>query len=106
VAPRWRQSGTEHVLAALAAHHTSQTLSDGLPREELRERVLAGLAPGLVDLILADLERTGRIVGRERVALPDGKWFSRRKKRESAMRWIACCGMRPSCRRTRIAWPR
>jgi selenocysteine-specific elongation factor len=69
VAPRWRQSGTEHVLAALAAHHTSQTLSDGLPREELRERVLAGLAPSLVDLILADLERTGRIVGRERVAL-------------------------------------
>ncbi len=69
VAPRWRQSGTEHVLAALAAHHTSQTLSEGLPREELRERVLAGLAPSLVDLILADLEGSGRIVGRERVAL-------------------------------------
>ena len=69
VAPRWRQSGTEHVLAALAAHHTSQTLSEGLPREELRERVLAGLAPSLVDLILADLARTGRIVGRERLAL-------------------------------------
>jgi selenocysteine-specific elongation factor len=69
VAPRWRESGTEHVLAALAAHHASQTLSEGLPREELRERVLAGLAPSLVDLILADLERTGRIVGRERVAL-------------------------------------
>jgi selenocysteine-specific elongation factor len=69
VAPRWRDSGTEHVLAALAAHHASETLSEGLPREELRERVLAGLAPGLVDLILDDLERTGRIVGRERVAL-------------------------------------
>ena len=69
VAPRWRESGAERVLTALAAHHASESLSEGLPREELRERVLAGLAPGLVDLILGDLERSGRIGGRERVAL-------------------------------------
>ena len=69
VAPRWRESGTQQALGALAAHHAAESLSEGLPREELRERVLAGLAPSLVDLILGDLEGTGRIVGRERLAL-------------------------------------
>jgi selenocysteine-specific elongation factor len=69
VRPEWRALGAERVLAALTAHHTAEPLSEGVPREQVREGVLAGMAPGLIDLILADLEAAGRVSGRDRLAL-------------------------------------
>ena len=62
-APRtcWRRSPpTTRRRRCRKAFHERNCASGGPP---------SGLAPSLVDLILGDLERTGRIVGRERLAL-------------------------------------
>ena len=57
------------LLKALEAYHRSQPLSDGLPREEARERVF-GRAPALVfDDVLQDLVAAGRLVATDRLAL-------------------------------------
>jgi selenocysteine-specific elongation factor len=69
VAPAWRGILAERVLTALAAHHEAQPLSEGLSREEVRERVLGHAAPALADLVLSDLFGAARIVGRDRLAL-------------------------------------
>ena len=69
VTPEWRPLAAERVRVALAAHHEASPLSDGLPREQVREGVLGGVAPGLVDSVLRELEATGQIVGRDRLAL-------------------------------------
>ncbi|HET7698508.1 MAG TPA: selenocysteine-specific translation elongation factor [Vicinamibacterales bacterium] len=60
----------ERLVAAVAAHHQAQPLSEGLPREEARERVF-GLAPAaLFDSVVKELSAGGRLTGRERLALP------------------------------------
>ena len=69
VAPEWRPRLRQRILEALERHHRAQPLSEGLPREELRERVLRGAHPALADAVLAGLERAGTIGGRDRVAL-------------------------------------
>ena len=56
------------VLDALTRHHASAPLSEGLPREELRERALPGLPIEIGAGVLARLEQTGRMSGRERLA--------------------------------------
>jgi selenocysteine-specific elongation factor len=58
------------LIAAVADHHKAQPLSEGLPREEARERVF-GLAPAvLFDAVLKGLAAAGQVSGRERLALP------------------------------------
>ena len=57
------------VLAALAAHHAATPMSEGLPREELRERALPGVPHDIAAAILARLEQAARITGRERLAV-------------------------------------
>jgi selenocysteine-specific elongation factor len=60
----------ERLTAAVAAHHKAQPLSEGLPREEARERIF-GLAPvALFDDVLRRLAAAGKVSGRERLALP------------------------------------
>jgi selenocysteine-specific elongation factor len=60
----------ERLIAAVASHHQSQPLSEGLPREEARER-LFGLAPvALFDSVVKGLSGKGTLTGRERLALP------------------------------------
>ncbi len=66
---RWRATLADAVTAALEAHHDAQPLSDGLPREEVRERVLAGAHPEVATAVLDLLVAQGRIRGRERLAL-------------------------------------
>jgi len=56
-------------LATLAAHHAAAPLSEGLPREELRERALPGVPHDIAAAVLARLEQAGRITGRERFAV-------------------------------------
>jgi selenocysteine-specific elongation factor len=58
------------VLQVLAAQHAAAPLSEGLPREELRERALPGVPHDVAAAVLARLEQTKRIAGRERLALP------------------------------------
>ena len=65
----WRQTLARAVTAALAAHHDSQPLSDGVSREEIRERVLGRAHPEVATAILEALHAEGQIRGRERLAL-------------------------------------
>ena len=69
VAPAWRSRLAERVLAALEAHHQAQPLSDGISREEVRERVLGHAAPALAELVIRDLLDAGRITGRDRLSV-------------------------------------
>ena len=58
------------LVAAVADHHKTQPLSEGLPREEARERIF-GLAPAtLFDAVLKRLAAAGKLTGRERLATP------------------------------------
>ncbi|HUF22652.1 MAG TPA: selenocysteine-specific translation elongation factor, partial [Vicinamibacterales bacterium] len=57
------------VLQVLSAQHAAAPLSEGLPREELRERALPGVPHDIAAAVLARLEQTNRIAGRERLAL-------------------------------------
>jgi selenocysteine-specific elongation factor len=60
----------ERLVAAVAGHHQAQPLSEGLPREEARER-LFGLAPvALFDSVIRTLSADGKLSGRDRLALP------------------------------------
>ncbi|MEX2270923.1 MAG: selenocysteine-specific translation elongation factor [Vicinamibacterales bacterium] len=56
------------VLDVLAKHHASTPLSEGLPREELRERALPGVPRDIAAALLQRLEQRARITGRERLA--------------------------------------
>jgi selenocysteine-specific elongation factor len=60
----------DQVLAAVAEHHRSNSMSEGLPREEARERIFGLAAPALFDEVLHRLEKTGRLAARDRLAQP------------------------------------
>jgi selenocysteine-specific elongation factor len=55
--------------AGLEAHHASQPLSEGVPREEARDRIVGRAAPEVFDAIVEALAAAGRIVARDRLAL-------------------------------------
>jgi selenocysteine-specific elongation factor len=57
------------LLTALKTHHESQPLSEGLPREEARERLFGRSSPHIFDYVLSTLAAAGQIVARDRVAL-------------------------------------
>ncbi|MDQ3069169.1 MAG: selenocysteine-specific translation elongation factor [Acidobacteriota bacterium] len=57
------------VLESLRQHHAATPLSDGMPRQELRERALPGVPHDIAAAVLARLEQAARIAGRERLAL-------------------------------------
>jgi selenocysteine-specific elongation factor len=60
---------SDAIVESLARHHRAQPLADGLPREEVRERLFAHAAAGVFDRVIADLVALGRIVARDRLAL-------------------------------------
>jgi len=49
--------------------HESQPLSEGIPREEVRERLFENAPLPLFERVLADLATAGTVVGRDRLAL-------------------------------------
>jgi selenocysteine-specific elongation factor len=57
------------LIAALEAHHAAQPLSDGVPREEARDRIAGRAAPEVFDFIVESLVAAGTIVARDRLAL-------------------------------------
>jgi selenocysteine-specific elongation factor len=57
------------LLAAIDAHHKAQPLSDGLPREEARERLFGRAAPAVFEEVLRRLVEARRVVARDRLAL-------------------------------------
>ena len=48
-------------------------MSDGLPREEARERIFARVAPAIFEKVVDDLKAARALVGAERLALPAHK---------------------------------
>jgi selenocysteine-specific elongation factor len=69
VAPAIVNRVGQAVAAVLREHHQKQPLSEGIPREELRDRVFPRGRAVVFDRVLADLEREGAIVAKDRVAL-------------------------------------
>ena len=59
------------LLEDLRAYHRSQPLSEGLPREEARERLFRRAHPVVFERVLADLVADRRITARDRLALAD-----------------------------------
>jgi selenocysteine-specific elongation factor len=57
------------IVAALAAHHAAQPLSDGVPRGDLRTQLFGRGHPAVFERALDDLARAGTLVARDRVAL-------------------------------------
>jgi selenocysteine-specific elongation factor len=57
------------VVQTVRQHHARHPLDEGMPREELRERLFATAPHALFEHVLAELAAGGEIVARDRVAL-------------------------------------
>ena len=69
VAARHLESAGAAVVALVTASHRSQPMSEGLPREEAREKIFKRVDATIFDRVLQDLKQQGRIVGADRLAL-------------------------------------
>jgi selenocysteine-specific elongation factor len=58
------------LIKIVTAFHGSNPLSEGLPREEARERVFARSAPAIFEKVIDDLKASKLLVGSDRLALP------------------------------------
>jgi selenocysteine-specific elongation factor len=63
------QALSSHLVAAVAAHHAAQPLSDGMPREEARVRLFGSAASPVFEHVVSMLSSAGRISGRDRLAI-------------------------------------
>ena len=63
---------SERVERLVRDFHQAQPLSEGIPREEVRERLFHGAPLPLFERVLADLATAGVVVGRDRLAWQDG----------------------------------
>ena len=59
------------IVELLGAHHAAQPLSEGVPREEVRERLFRRGHPAVFDRALVELGNRGTVSVRERLALAD-----------------------------------
>ena len=59
----------EALVAAVTRYHASHPLEEGMPREEVRERLFAGAPPHVFDYVLRVLTEKKVIVARDRIAL-------------------------------------
>lgn len=58
------------LINAAGEYHKGHPLSEGLPREEARERLFGRASPALFDAVISRLESAGRLTGRDRLGLP------------------------------------
>ena len=59
----------EAILAAVAAFHKAQPMSEGLPREEAREKIFRRADAAVFDRVLDDLKARQALAGTDRLAL-------------------------------------
>ena len=59
----------EALVSAVTRYHATHPLEDGMPREEVRERVFARASPQVFDHVMRALTERKRIIARDRVAL-------------------------------------
>jgi selenocysteine-specific elongation factor len=64
------EAAEDEMLAAVAQYHAEHPVEEGMPREELRERVFGKASPGVFEHALRRLVERGRLVARDRVSLP------------------------------------
>jgi selenocysteine-specific elongation factor len=98
VSPSEMSALRQRVLDALAAHHRAEPLADGMPREELRERLFSRAGPGVFERVLDDLGQARLVVARERVALAGHRIAlsgADEQAREALDRAFADAGLRP-----------
>jgi selenocysteine-specific elongation factor len=57
----------QQAIALVEAFHAAHPLSDGMPREELRHRLLPRSEPGIFDELVRRLTAAGRLAGTERI---------------------------------------
>jgi selenocysteine-specific elongation factor len=62
---------SRELVAALQAHHKAQPLSEGLPREEARERLFGKAAPAIFEHVLGALAAARQVAARDRLALAE-----------------------------------
>jgi selenocysteine-specific elongation factor len=60
---------TEALLALVTAFHRAQPLSEGLPREEAREKISSKADAAVFERVVADLKQAKVLVGTDRLAL-------------------------------------
>jgi len=68
VATSHLREARQRLLEIVDQHHAAHSLDDGIPREELRERVFAGAPPAVFEAALRQLVEERTIVARDRVA--------------------------------------
>ena len=69
VAPDVVTALSAELIEALRRHHAAEPLSDGLPREEARDRIFRRAADDVFEHVLGRLAAERRIVARDRLAL-------------------------------------
>jgi selenocysteine-specific elongation factor len=57
------------IVAMLTSHHRAQPLSEGVPREEARERLFRRGHPAVFERAVDDLVQSGTVAGRDRLSL-------------------------------------
>jgi selenocysteine-specific elongation factor len=86
------------LLTTIGRHHAQHPLEEGIPREELRERVF-GAAPLVVfDAVLRALAEGGRLVARDRVALAGHRLAlsdEERRARDAVVETLREAGLTP-----------
>jgi selenocysteine-specific elongation factor len=65
---RLTQAG-EQIVALVSAFHKAQPMSEGLPREEAREKIFRRVDAAIFEKVLADLKERKALVGTDRLAL-------------------------------------
>jgi selenocysteine-specific elongation factor len=88
----------QRVLEALAGHHRAEPLVEGMPREELRERLFARAGPGVFECVMERLAGARQIVARDRVALAGHRIALSQEDQEARERLevlFATSGLRP-----------
>ena len=69
MAPSVGEALARRMMTVLGDHHRAQPLLEGVPREEVRERVFARAGDGVFEHVLAALQAAGKVAGRDRLAL-------------------------------------
>jgi selenocysteine-specific elongation factor len=62
-------SAGDAVLKHVTAFHTAQPMSEGMPREEAREKIFRRVDPAIFERVLSELKNRKAIVGTDRLAL-------------------------------------
>jgi selenocysteine-specific elongation factor len=73
VASSHLKTASAKLLALVTAAHKAHPMSEGLAREEAREKIFAKVAPSVFEKVLEDLKTGRALVGSERLALPTHK---------------------------------